>query len=418
MKNNNEWKQGWRAVLAGTVGMGSGIGLYVMVAGLFVIPLEAEFGWSRREITTAGLLGIAASVMYPIIGVLVDRIGARLVALVGMGLLACGYLMLASLTAQLWVFYTFMMIFVMVGIMTGPIVFTQVVNTWFLANRGMALGITLSGATITAMLMLPLMAAIIDMKGWRTGFWVLACVPFFIGLPMCFFFLKERSGEDLMLSAETDEDEVLCTAQQFSYTFADAVQDRRFWLLGIGMFVANIAVGGLLSQMQPLLIEKGYSTAMAASIGSAFAVAITLGRLSAGWLLDRFWAPAVAFLFLLCPIVGVVIMLSLSQPIFIVAVIAVLFFGLAQGAEVDFLAFFVPKYFGLSSYATIFGVLAMLVSIGMAIGGVCFGYVFDLYGSYDHALEGAILAYVFGAICVLAAGLVSTKANASPLPAK
>ncbi len=416
MKNNNEWKQGWRAVFASTVGMGSGIGLYVMVAGLFVIPLEAEFGWSRSEIATAGLLGIVASVMYPVVGIIVDRIGARLVAVIGMALLACGYVMLSYLSAQLWAYYTFMMIFVIVGILTGPIVFTQVVNTWFVASRGMALGVTLSGATVTAMLMLPLLANIIDVKGWRTAFLTLACVPFFLGLPVCFLWLKERCSDAVSLAVGGDK--ASAVTDQSSYTLSAAAKDRRFWLLGIGLFVANIAVGGLLSQMQPLLAEKGYSTTMAATIGSTFAVAITLGRLSAGWLLDRFWAPAVACLFLLCPIAGIAIMLSLPQPTFIVGVIAVLFFGLAQGAEVDFLAFFVPKYFGLGSYATIFGVLAMLVSIGMAVGGVCFGYIFDRYGSYQYALEGAILAYLFGAICVLGAGLVSSATNAVPLPAK
>ncbi len=90
---------------------------------------------------------------------------------------------------------------------------------------------------------------------------------------------------------------------------------------------------------------------------------------------------------------------------------------MAQGAEFDFLAFLVPKYFGLENYGKIFGCLAMIVTVSLAVGAYVFGLLFDLFSSYDPALKGAVIAYVLGAVGVLFSGMVMA-ASALPSPAK
>lgn len=412
--DNQEWKQGWPVVVAGAVGMGSGIGLYTMVSGLFVRPLEAEFGWSRSEIALAGAFALVASFVLPLLGALIDRIGSRWVAAAGMLFLTIGYLLLSKLSGQLWIFYLVILFFATVGVATGPMVFTQIVNRWFNRHRGLALGVTLSGVTLSSMLMLPLLAKVIESYGWRSGFMLLASVPLIVGLPVVARWLTAPEDDSEKVTERDDvtipEDKVL------NSSLNGVFRDPRFWLLGGGLFCANLAVGGILSQLQPMLADTGYPVTTAASLGSVFAGAIALGRLSSGWLLDRFWPPAVAALFLLSPLVGISLMLSLQQPIFLVGAFAVLFFGLAQGAEVDFLAFLIPHYFGLANYGKIFGALAMLLTISLALGGVCFGYLFDRFGSYELALKGAILAYLCGAVGVLLSGLVSRSKETSVLP--
>lgn len=409
-----EWRQGWPAVAAGAVGMGAGIGLYTMVAGLFVRPLEVEFGWSRSEIAFAGIFALVGSFVLPIIGALIDRVGSRWVAAAGMVLLTLGYLLLSSLSGTLWEFYLVILVFAITGMATSPIVFTQVVNRWFNRQRGLALGVTLSGVTLSSILMLPLLAQVIASHGWRIAFLVLAAVPLLFGLPVVASWLKRPERELWRSEAGDGIDEGIQDAPDREL-FA-VLRDARFWLLGGGLFCANIAVGGILSQLQPLLAESGFSATLAATLGSVFAAAIAVGRLGSGWLLDRFWPPAVAALFLLSPLFGITILLSMEQPIFLTGALAVIFFGLAQGAEVDFLAFLIPHYFGLGNYGKIFGVLAMLVACSLALGGICFGYIFDRFGSYDPALKGAVLAYLGGAGGLLLSGLITRDVNLNALP--
>ena len=403
-----EWREGWPVVVSAATGVGTGIGLYAMVAGLFVRPLEAQFGWSRSDIAMAGLFALVSSLALPAVGALIDRIGARRVAIVGLVLIAGGYLLLSQLNGLLWLFYLTIALFAIAGTASSPLVFTHIVNSWFYNSRGIALGVALSGVTVTTMLFLPLLAMIIEAYGWRTAFVVLACIPLFVGLPVVAFWLKPRIGSQPVHDSEQS------TSQQGAVAGESAqwiFLDSRFWLLAAGLLTANIAVGGILGQMQPLLAELGFSASTAATLGSVFAGAIAVGRLSSGYLLDRFWAPGVACVFLLCPLLGVAVILSMDQPVFFTCAIAVVFFGLAQGAEVDFIAFLVPRYFGLAHYGKTFGVLAMLVSVSLAVGGVCFGFVFDRYGSYDLALQGAAPCYALGAVLVLLSGLVQPKAH-------
>lgn len=408
MKIGEEWQPGWRVVLAGSIGMGTGVGLYTMLAGLFIRPLEAEFGWARGDIAAAGVFGVLASFLLPAVGVLADRFGVRVVAATGMVLLASGYVALSQLTDQLWHYYLTLSFFLLTGMVTGPLVFTKAVNTWFIRSRGLALGFTLSGVTVTAMIFLPVAAIVIDHWGWRAALLLLAALPVGLGLPAVLAWLREKPSDSGVITPSAESDAP-------SLTLGDALRERRFWLLSGGLFCANLAVGGLLSQLQPILFEQGFSTVDASLLGSFFAAAIALGRLGCGWLLDRFWAPGVASSCLLFPIIGLTVLLAAPEPVFYLGILVVLCLGLAQGAEVDFVAFLIPRYFGMENYGSLFGCFAMLISISLALGGILFGYVYDSYLSYRPALTGAIYCYAVGALGVLLSGL-QDKFSVSPNP--
>jgi hypothetical protein len=83
----SEFDRGWRAVVSGAVGMGTGIGLYFMLNSVFVIPLSEEFGWERSEMALSNVIGLGALVLLPFLGAVVDRFDARRVGLVGFFLL-------------------------------------------------------------------------------------------------------------------------------------------------------------------------------------------------------------------------------------------------------------------------------------------------------------------------------------------
>jgi len=101
----------------------------------------------------------------------------------------------------------------------------------------------------------------------------------------------------------------------------------------------------------------------------------------------------------------------------VLAGVAAVFLGRAQGAEADFLAYLVPKYFGLRSYGALFGTLLMVVSLALASGAIVFGATHDHFGSYHPALIASIGAYLTAAACILASGIPGWRPRAVSAPA-
>jgi MFS family permease len=138
--------------------------------GVFFEPFQREFGWNRGEISGALIyLTLGLVICGPIVGWLIDRYGARIVALVSIPLLALTMVGLHNLTNSLSTFYA--LFFAAGGIGGGPtpIVYTRVVNANFTSSRGLALAIVLAGTGIAALVLPPVLAATIDASGWRAG---------------------------------------------------------------------------------------------------------------------------------------------------------------------------------------------------------------------------------------------------------
>ncbi|MEP1445294.1 MAG: MFS transporter [Paraglaciecola sp.] len=403
IKMNTEWKNGWRAVLSGSVGMGTGLGLYSMMNSIFIIPLTEEFGWERSEMALSNVIGLLALLTLPILGALVDKFDSRKLACLGMILLGFSYIGLALQPGSLWIYYTTLLLMVFLGQTTGPMVFSKVVNTWFNSSRGLALGATMSGITIFSMVLFPLLNYINELWGWRWGFVCFALVPLVIGLPLVAWGLKAApAGYLSSLSDNAGGVDI----QTDGLSMKEALTGAKFWLLAGALITANIAVGGMMHQLQPLLIAQGFTSTEGASLAVFFFVGIFFGRLSSGWFLDRFWPAAVAALFLLSPLIGIGIFLSDAPAMFWIGIPAVLCFGLAQGAEVDFMAFLVPRYFGLVNYGKLFGILLFMLASSLAAGSYIYGLIFDYYGNYQFALMLGAMCFICSAVFFLLSGII------------
>lgn len=398
--HRNEWRNGWRAVLSGSVGMGTGVGLYTLVAGLFFAPLEQEFDWSRSEIATAGIFGVIVSFLYPLFGKLVDLYGARLVAIAGLFLYGLCCLLMTQVGPSIFSFYAVVTMMAIVGLSTGPLVFSKVVNSCFESDKGIALGITLSGVTFSAIFMLPALSHIIETIGWRWAYVTLGVLPLLIGIPCVFMGLVESPVSTHVESKNTAKN----LPANNDKSVKQAAKDSRFWLLLIGLLFANLPIGGMLSQMQPLLNDAGYSLKHASILGSVFALSIAAGRIICGFFLDRFWPAAVAAACLMLPIPGIVLLLTDQDANLVIGAISVMLVGLAQGAEIDFIAFLIPKYFGITHYGAIFGLLAMVVSISIASGAMIFGFAYDMFQGYYEVLVMAIGCYFVASLLILTTG--------------
>jgi len=380
VSSRSEFISGWPTVLAAalaiSVGM-MGVGFYSL--GLFVTPLQAEFGWTRAQVSGAATfqqLGIFLSA--PIVGRLADRFGNRRIAIASYIATPLAFLALAQSGPSLTGWYALWLLVSLAGCGTTPAIWARVVSLRFDHQRGLALGLMLMGTGAAAMVAPALLGPFIVAHGWRAGLIALATVVAVIGIPVS---LLAGRGEPASGATPQAGDRGRIEINPATVRIA---------LIG---FLLGVIVAALIVHLVPMLIDRGVAPVEAARMAALVGMAVLVARLVVGWLFDRFHAPHVAFLFLTAPVIACAI-LYLHGP----AIPAALMLGLAAGAEVDMLAYFTSRYAALKNYGATYGVVLGLFSLGAAFGPPLFGAAVDATG---HADLGLVICG-FGLVAVLA----------------
>jgi MFS family permease len=390
-----EFARAWTVIVAAAAGVGLGItGLPIYTTGQFIRPLEQAFGWSRS--TTAGgliFLTIGSVMMAPLIGWLIDRFGVRRVAMVAILGISLGYFGLTLHGGSVPLYYAGWAALAVLGSGTSPIVWTRAVASWFDRSRGLALGITLCGTGVVAVFGPGIIGGIIAAYGWKAGFYALSAGPVVIGLPLVFLLFRGR--EDAVDAGPP----IVLTGM----TVAEAWASPRYWRLLAAFFLISSVVGGIIVSLPPLLADQGVPQADAARAVGVLGFAIIVGRLTVGFLVDRFPARIVGPVYILLPVAGCVMLAGGVAPITSIVLV-----GLSAGAEVDLLAYLVSRYFGMRHYAKVYGWSLSAFSAGAGVGPLFAGAVHDVSGAYVWALYG------FAAMVAVAAGLIGSLGRPDP----
>lgn len=175
-------------------------------------------------------------------------------------------------------------------------------------------------------------------------------------------------------------------------TLKEAVKTWRFWLLAIAFVPISYALGAIIPSLVPLLMSKGYGIADAVSLATLTGLAVLGGRLIGGYLIDRFWAPGVAFIFLSSPAIALYLLTgNVSSD---TATIAILMIGFGAGVEYDFMAYLVSKYFGMRRYSAIYGALYGFFAMGAGFGPRIMNNLADANGWDATLTSAAIILFV------------------------
>jgi predicted MFS family arabinose efflux permease len=186
-------------------------------------------------------------------------------------------------------------------------------------------------------------------------------------------------------------------------TFPQALRQRRFWVMVAAFFFANGAAVGIVSYLVPYLTGRGFTLRWASVMVSGFAAASIIGRVATGAMMDRIRASTLAFVVLGCAAASTAALavtdLHLALLLFLVFVI-----GFGTGAEVDFLSYLMPKYFGYRALGKIYAGGYVLFNAGAALMPVLFGRVFDRQHSYELIFMLGGAAWLAGALLLLSLG--------------
>lgn len=392
-----EFKQGWKPLLGAIVGVGSGLtGIVFYTHGVFVIPITEEMGWSRGATQFAfSFVMISAALVSLAIGSITDKCGARRLALFGLFALSFAFAALSLTTDNILTYYALWAFMAVIAAGTFPVTWTRAVITWFDGRRGLALGLTMMGTGIAAAIGPVYAAILIESFGWRDAYRALGATLLVVSFPLAFLFFRERDTATSEIPHEP--------SLSMGMSLREALTGHRFWTLGIALLLVCFGVAGLISNMFPLLIDKGYSSTDAAFYAGLVGFSVIVGRLVVGYLIDRVWAPKIAFLFLFLPAVSC-LLLAPDQPAVIGITIAALLVGLAAGAELDLMAFLISRYFGMKHYGQLYGGLFIFFAVGSGSAPAVFGRAYDIAGSYQLILYGTAAMFAIGASLFLLMG--------------
>jgi MFS family permease len=176
------------------------------------------------------------------------------------------------------------------------------------------------------------------------------------------------------------------------------MRQGNFWLMLMAFLLIGIGIQSLIMHLVPMLVMRDVEPMRAAQAQSVVAAALIFGRLAAGTLMDRFFAPRVASAFLVGPVVGVVLLASGASGMG--AFIAGMLTGLASGAEVNASAFLAGRYFGLKYFSRVYAWFFSAYSIGAGFGPLITAKAVEHYGDYTEIL------YILAGLLILAALLL------------
>jgi OFA family oxalate/formate antiporter-like MFS transporter len=280
------------------------------------------------------------------------------------------------------------------------------VNAWFQSNRGLALAITLMGTGITGIFLPTFATWLITNYGWRHAFLGIACLPLLIALPVAWMFFHEPTT--------SEANPALLAANRTGVDLSQALRDHRFYVIALAVLCISFGVGGSITNFVPLLVDRGFDPVRAAKIAGVIGISVIVGRLLAGYLVDRYWAPLITLLMLALPAVAC-LMLAHETVGVPTAIASAAMIGFAAGAETDLVAFLTARYFGIAHYGKLYGLQYSVFGLASGLAPFIFGRVFDLTKSYKLALYAAAVLFVAGALALLTLGKYPTFV-AAPAP--
>jgi MFS family permease len=373
---------------------------------LFLKPESAAFGWGRATLSGGVTIStIVGGVLAPFAGRLIDRWGSRRVIIPGAIIFALATMAMALTNGSIIQLY---ILFALLGAsirFSGEMAFSKLITGWFKKKRGMALGLyTGIGTGIGAAAGPWGVAFLIDHLGWRGAYLAIGVIILALKVPP-YFLLRDVPPEQAVpdqVAPDQFGPSPATKPQLEGKTLKEAMHTRAFWLILMIVVSAGMATGGVLVHLLPLMEGRGLSESYVKTLLSGVAISSTAGRIITGYLLDRYQSPLVALPVYLSVLLGVLMIdhgsVDLSLP-------AALVLGFDVGAEGGgIIQYLTARYFGLRAFAEITGYVLAGTVIGLGIGPLVVGKLFDITGSYELALKVLEVSVGLGVIGILLLG--------------
>jgi MFS family permease len=388
---------GWVIVGAGIVVTCIGFGTALSL-GVFLQPMSVATGWSRSSISAAAMIDFlcmgVASLFW---GALSDRIGTRLVVISGGALLGVGLVLASRVTTIEQFLLTYALVGAAAGSFYAPL--TATVTRWFTQHRSLAVALVSAGIGLGSTTIAPLSRWLITAYDWRTALFTLGIIAWVLIIAAGLLVRKPPAAVQTPGGARA--------AAEREFTVAEALRTPQFAAIGLTHFACCVAHSGPIFHMVTDAIDCGIAPMAAATVIGVAGLSSVGGRVLCGLLADRFGAKETLVAGLMVQAVAISLYLFVRD---ISAFYALgMLFGLAYGGIMPLYATLVREYFGAKIMGTVFGAVAMLSTLGMAVGPWTGGWIYDNLGGYF---------WLYIASCAIGLGAVAIAATFRPPEAR
>jgi MFS family permease len=383
-------------VLIGAAGIRS-------AAGVMILPMQGETGWALSTISLSVSLGLLLfGFTGPFSGALMERFGLRNMVLVGLLMIAASMIVSARMTTQ-WELFLFWGILSGVGSgLIGTVLGATVASRWFVANRGLVVGIFGAATSAGQLIFLPLLMQLVLSLGWRTTTLILAGIMLALLLPV-FLVLRDDPADvglrpygapaDMPPAASLPKVGMLATMQQ-------ATRTPEFWLLASTFFVCGFTSTGLIgTHLIPYAVDCGIAEITAAGMLALMGAMNFIGTITSGWLTDRYDPRKLLAIYYSFRGLSLLLLPWINTPAGL-AFFAVLF-GLDYIATVPPTVSLVADTFGRRQVGIVYGWVFCAHQVGAALAAWLGGVTREVLGGYGVAFFAAgVLAVLAGLLAL------------------
>jgi MFS family permease len=397
-----EWRDGWPVVLAGIFGFVLA-GTTTMSMGAFMAPIQDAFGWNRAEFSLGYSVHMLPGFLVPpLVGILIDRYGPRWVAVFGALAFGVTYSLLATATGSIANWLLLWLLLGAAGQVANITLWCAAVSTVFSASRGLALTVVMCGTAVAASLWPLLSNWLIEHYDFRTA---LAAIGVGIGGTVALLaWLGLRvvprprwpEAKEIAIPSPAAAE---AKAAAPGLTVREGVRSPFFYKLLVLIIVSYGVVLSLTLHLIPLLTAAGLARNTAVMIAGSYGIALIVGKLLVGAVLDRVPARLIAIATNVV-LIACLILFAIPNPGVSLSMVSVLLLGIAYGMIGPTVPYLASRYFGMRSYGRLFGIATTAYAVGASVGPWLAGHVYDVTHSYRLFLLGNIpLALIAIALC-------------------
>jgi MFS family permease len=390
-----EWKSGWPVVVASSLGM-TMLGVGYLASGTFIQPLEQEFHWDRAQISIGfTVFAGACTVLQPLVGMLLDRWGARRLALPGAALTGLAVALFSTFNGSMayWLALWLLLAIAFQGVQSP--IWAVAISSHFVANRGRAFGVTMAGSGLAAAL--PWLSNyIIEHQGWRAAYLEIGIGWGGLVWLVSYFMLHQRRDRSQARAAAA-----VPPTEPTGYTIREGLVSGAFIKMFLAILISNLIYFAFSFHLLPILMWAGLPRNTAVIIQSSLGVTMILGTILYALIADRISPRIFTALLVALPAITLAMLLYPTTSA-LQRFIAVGAFGISCGAQLPSFTNLSMRYLGMRSFGALSGLSGIASQVATAVAPFIAAVVWDHTKSYALLLEVGVPALIVSGLILLA----------------
>ena len=364
--------------------------------GLFILPIEEDFGWTRTEISASLSFAAIGGLTAPLLGRAMDRFGARPVLVLSLAVFGASFC-LRPLMTELWHWYA--LSFLQFATFSGMTVLPagRLIATWFPRTRGRMTGIAAAGNNVGGLVIPLAVAALLAAMSWSGASLAIGIAT--IAIAAAAMLVIRESPSPSAPGHPTSSHEQAATASVNTEELRNIVRSRTFCAVLAAITLGTFTYSAILPHALAHMVNRGMADATALSALGTIAAAGIGGKLLFGWLSDRFTARPVMIGNLVGQAVFAALLAAANSPALLA--IAAPLYGLFMGGFGALYILVVQESFDMRHFGSLMGLMNLGTVISFGVGPLIAGVAYDMSGTYTPAFLIVCTLFIAGAAALL-----------------